>query len=131
MVAAVTEFVAETPALGRSFCPGCEPDADPTLEILDVRWCDAHLPHRDGSPDGTVRSEAFLSGSAEAGGGANRLCCQLHHRDAPRLARRHARRPRDIDPRAIALSADPAGHAVLAAQGIRRDEPFFRAVLAP
>src|SRR5262249_14950289 len=61
--AQVTEFVAETPALGRSFCPGCEPDADPTLEILDVRWCDAHLPHRDGTEDPTVRSEAFLSGS--------------------------------------------------------------------
>ncbi|PYN00691.1 MAG: hypothetical protein DME08_03185 [Candidatus Rokuibacteriota bacterium] len=102
MVAAVTEFVAETPALGRSFCPGCEPDADPTLEILDVRWCDAHLPHRDGSDDGTVRSEAFLSGSAEAGGDANRLWCQLLHRDAPRLARRRPRRPRDIDPRPIA-----------------------------
>src|SRR5205809_137384 len=58
MVAAVTEFVAETPALGRSFCPGCEPDADPTLEILDVRWCDAHLPHRDGSDDGTSRFSA-------------------------------------------------------------------------
>ncbi len=87
----VTEYIAETPALGRAFCPGCEPGADPTREILDVRWCDTHLPGRDGADDATVRSDAFLSGSAEAGGDANRLWCQLLHRESDRP---RSRRPR-------------------------------------
>jgi hypothetical protein len=65
--------------VARSYCPGCEPDADPTREILDVRWCDAHLPSRDGSQDAVVTSDAFLSGSAEAGGDANRRWCEMFH----------------------------------------------------
>jgi hypothetical protein len=88
------EYVAETPALGRAYCPGCEPDADPTREILDVRWCDTHLPQRDGVEDAAVTSEAFLSGSAEAGGDANRRWCALLHRDADAVLRRQPRRSR-------------------------------------
>src|SRR5256886_15497886 len=98
MVAAVTEFVAETPALGRSFCPGCEPDADPTLEILDVRWGDAHLPHRDGSDVGTARSAAFLSGSAEAAGAGDRPWLLAPHRARSKPAGARSRRPGGADP---------------------------------
>ncbi|OLC17340.1 MAG: hypothetical protein AUH29_02160 [Candidatus Rokubacteria bacterium 13_1_40CM_69_27] len=75
----MTEFIADAPVVARSYCPGCEPDADPTREILDVRWCDAHAPTRDGSDDAVVTSDAFLSGSAEAGGDANRRWCELLH----------------------------------------------------
>ena len=41
--------------------------ADPR-EILDVRWCSAHTPESGGLHDAVVRAEAYLSGSAEAGG---------------------------------------------------------------
>jgi hypothetical protein len=71
--------MTDATVVARSYCPGCEPDADPTREILDVRWCDAHAPTRDGSDDAVVTSEAFLSGSAEAGGDANRRWCELLH----------------------------------------------------
>jgi hypothetical protein len=76
----MTDFLADAPVVARAYCPGCEPGADPTREILDVRWCDAHAPQRDGPDDATVTSDAFLSGSAEAGGDANRLWCELLHR---------------------------------------------------
>jgi len=82
----VTEFIADAPIVARSYCPGCEPDADPLAEILDVRWCDAHAPARDGSDDNSVSCEGFMSGSAEAGGDANRRWCQLLH-SAPRRPR--------------------------------------------
>jgi hypothetical protein len=76
----MTDFLTDAPVVARAYCPGCEPDADPTREILDVRWCEAHAPARDGTADNTVTSDAFLSGSAEAGGDANRLWCELLHR---------------------------------------------------
>lgn len=75
----MSDFLSETPSLARAYCPSCEPNADPCREILDVRWCEAHLPVRDGADDGAVTSDAFLSGSAEAGGEANRRWCELIH----------------------------------------------------
>ena len=75
----MTEFITDAAVVARSYCPGCEPDADPTREILDVRWCDAHVPSRDGAEDAVVTSDAFLSGSAEAGGDANRRWCEMFH----------------------------------------------------
>ena len=59
--------------------PGCEPDADPSLEILDVRWCESHSPARDGADDEVVTASAYLSGSAEAGGDDNRRWCDILH----------------------------------------------------
>lgn len=76
----MTDFLTDTPSVARSYCPGCEPDADPCREILDVRWCDAHTPARDGLDDGSVTAEAYLSGSAEAGGSDNRVWCEVIHR---------------------------------------------------
>ncbi|MBI2014106.1 MAG: hypothetical protein HYS77_00975 [Candidatus Rokubacteria bacterium] len=75
----MTDFLTDTPVVARSYCPGCEPDADPFCEILDVRWCDAHAPVRDGPDDTTAASDAYLSGSAEAGGEVNRRWCELLH----------------------------------------------------
>lgn len=76
----VTDFPAEKPPAVRSYCPGCEPDADATREILEVCWCDTHVPARDGADDGLVNAESFLSGSAEAGGDLNRRWCEVIHR---------------------------------------------------
>jgi hypothetical protein len=76
----VTEYLADSPVVSRPYCPGCEPDADPMRELLDVRWCDEHVPVRAGSDDERVDSEAFLSGTAEAGGEMNRRWCELFHR---------------------------------------------------
>jgi hypothetical protein len=78
----VTDFLPDTPAVARPYCPDCEPDADPSREILDVRWCAAHTPAWSGAEDSAVRAEAFLSGSTEAGGDDNRRWCQLLHRPA-------------------------------------------------
>jgi hypothetical protein len=97
----VTDFLAETPSVARLYCPGCEPEADPTAEILDVRWCELHAPVRDGADDAGVTVGAFLSGSAEAGGEDNRRWCEIFHGPgrragplppAPGPARRRRRR---------------------------------------
>jgi hypothetical protein len=81
----------ESPAVARSYCPACEPDADPIREILDVRWCAAHTPAWGGSADGLVSAGAFLSGSAEAGGEDNRRWCEVLHRESPKPARESSR----------------------------------------
>jgi hypothetical protein len=75
----VTEFIPDTPSVARAYCPGCEPNADPSLEILDVRWCESHAPARDGADDEVVSAAAYLSGSAEAGGDDNRRWCEVLH----------------------------------------------------
>ncbi len=72
--------LADTPSVSRPYCPDCEPDANPETEILDVRWCETHMPSRDGLDDETVTAAAYLSGSAEAGGDDNRRWCELLHR---------------------------------------------------
>jgi hypothetical protein len=83
----------------RAYCPGCEPFADVLRELLEVRWCEAHMPPRDGPDDALVRSAAALSGSGEAGGEDNRIWCELVHRRPPRPARgRRGRGARRADP---------------------------------
>lgn len=84
----MTDFLTDSPVIARSYCPGCEPEADPLREILDVRWCDAHAPPRDGPDDAAVTSDAYLSGSAEAGGEVNRRWCEMLHGPASRATRR-------------------------------------------
>jgi hypothetical protein len=88
----VTEFIPDSPSVARAYCPGCEPDADPSLEILDLRWCQTHLPSSQGEDDGTVRVENFLSGTVEAGGDDNRRWCEFFHREAdePAISRRRS-----------------------------------------
>src|SRR5262249_25658383 len=82
---AVTDSLPDTPCVARAYCPGCEPDADPSQEILDVRWCESHSPARDGADDEVVTASAYLSGSAEAGGDDNRRWRDiLHGRAGPR-----------------------------------------------
>lgn len=76
----MTDTLRDTPVVGRAYCPGCEPEADPTLEILDVRWCEAHAPVNTGADDGLVTAAAHLLGSVEAGGDENRRWCEVLHR---------------------------------------------------
>ena len=75
----VTDHLPDTPGIARAYCPGCEPDTDPSQEILDVRWCESHSPARDGPDDEVVATSAYLSGSAEAGGDDNRRWCDVLH----------------------------------------------------
>jgi len=60
------DYLPDTPCVARAYCPGCEPDADPSQEILDVWWCESHSPARDGADDKVVTASAYLSGSAAA-----------------------------------------------------------------
>jgi hypothetical protein len=76
----MSDYIMDTPLMARVFCPGCEPEADPTREILDVHWCETHTPLRDGLDDDTVCASAYLSGSSEAGGEDNRRWCEIFHR---------------------------------------------------
>ena len=77
----MTDLPSEMPPAARGYCPGCEPDADPIREVLDVRWCESHAPAREGIDDAAVHADSYLSGSGEAGGDGNRRWCALLHRD--------------------------------------------------
>ncbi len=77
----MTDAPAATSRVGRSYCPACEPTADPMREILDIRWCDTHTPARDGLDDGKVHFEVAAVLSIEAGGEDNRRWCGLIHRE--------------------------------------------------
>ena len=68
----MTEPIRDTPSVARPYCPACEPDTDPSLEILDVRWCSAHTPVSGGLDDEAVAMESYPAGSGEAGGEDNR-----------------------------------------------------------
>jgi hypothetical protein len=78
----LTEPIRDTPSVARPYCPACEPDTDPSLEILDVRWCSAHTPASSGLDDEAVAMESYPAGSGEAGGEDNRRWCALFHRQA-------------------------------------------------
>lgn len=52
--------------LGEQWCPGCQAERDPSLEILDTRYCDAHTPDQSGTADRIVHKSDMLSGAAEA-----------------------------------------------------------------
>jgi len=78
----VTDFLPDTPSVSRAYCPTCEPDADPSAEILDVRWCSTHTPVSGGLDDESVTVDVYLSGGVEAGGEDNRRWCELLHRSA-------------------------------------------------
>ncbi len=88
----MTEYLRENTAVARSYCPACEPEADPSREILDVHWCVAHAPAWSGADDDLVTVGSLPSGSSEAGGEDNRRWCEILHRELPR-AKAPERRP--------------------------------------
>jgi hypothetical protein len=57
------------------WCPRCAPDGIP--EPWTMRLCNLHTPRLEGSADLCVRSDTFLSGTAEAGGPENRAFCDF------------------------------------------------------
>ena len=59
----MSDIPAETPRIARAYCPACEPDADTLLEILEVQWCNVHMPMREGLDDARVMSDAMLTGA--------------------------------------------------------------------
>ena len=67
--------------LARPCCPGCEPDADPVHEILDIRWCSTHAPSCRGVDDAGLEPDVTW-GNTEAGGEDNRRWCALLHERA-------------------------------------------------
>lgn len=72
----------DTQNLSRDWCPGCEPDIDPSRDIVEVRHCALHpAPSRDGLDDaGALVSSDHLSSTGEAGGTGNQALCDLVHR---------------------------------------------------
>src|SRR5207237_8163402 len=68
----LTEPVRDTPSVARPYCPACEPDTDPSLEILDVRWCSAHTPASGRLDDEAVAEERHPAGDGEARGASKR-----------------------------------------------------------
>jgi hypothetical protein len=60
--------LAPTADLSRKWCPGCDPLADPTLEILQTEWCEAHKPGVRGEDDDVAGYEQPPSGGCEAEG---------------------------------------------------------------
>ena len=84
----LTDFPTEKPLVARAYCPGCEPGADPLREILDVHWCDAHMPCRAGPDDVLATAQGTAYGGAEAGGDDNRRWCALIHRETSDRRRR-------------------------------------------
>jgi hypothetical protein len=74
----------DTPSLGRKCCPGCEPEADEFAEILIFQWCHLHAPPLDGSADGAVSVDGYLSGNVEADGVIGRAFANVIHRPGAR-----------------------------------------------
>lgn len=78
------DHLADTAFLGRHWCPTCEPNVDPTREILETRYCGMHTPPVPGLDDGIVGDIVGMrvSGSVESGGADNRRWCALIHSNA-------------------------------------------------
>lgn len=82
----MTDFLPEKPSVARPYCPGCEPNADVLREILDVRWCETHVPARDGFDDCLLTEQSTAYGGVEAGGEDNRRWCEAIHRRDPEMS---------------------------------------------
>lgn len=61
-----------TKDLSVAYCPGCEPERDPTREILVARWCpDHHAPDTVGLDDAAVQVPSVGAGIASEADGRN------------------------------------------------------------
>lgn len=77
--------LAPTPMLGRSWCPDCEPERDPTREILETRWCGRHALRLGGADDEGVRVRLIGTGGVgDADGAACRQAAETVHRPRER-----------------------------------------------
>jgi hypothetical protein len=57
----MSDHLADTPDLGKKWCPACEPDRDPSVEILDTQYCIVHTPITTGQADGLTPPVANFS----------------------------------------------------------------------
>ena len=76
----MTNYMVDSEYLAKPWCPACEPERDPTVEILETRYCGTHGPTVGGELDGEIVSTGYMSGSAEVGGPDNTLWCNAIHR---------------------------------------------------
>lgn len=53
-----------SPNLGVFWCPGCQPERDPTAEILITDYCEFHKPKLGGVDDGRAGTPALLLGNS-------------------------------------------------------------------
>lgn len=70
----------DTPFLGKRWCPTCEPERDPSREILEVEYCGLHLPDKTGADDSGVTGDSSFGthfGTVESDGRHNRLMSNL------------------------------------------------------
>ena len=58
----------------RDWCPGCEPDIDPSRELVDTKWCVLHKDKAHGVADAAVPDDiaTISTGGAWADGVDNR-----------------------------------------------------------
>jgi hypothetical protein len=90
----VTDFIEpRSSVVVRPYCPTCEPETDPTRDLVELRWCPTHTPAWGGTDDLLVAASALPGGSGEAGGEDNRRWCELIHGEPStrRVKRRAAR----------------------------------------
>jgi hypothetical protein len=90
----VTDFIEpRSSVVVRPYCPTCEPETDPTRDLVELRWCPTHTPAWGGTDDLLVTANALPGGSGEAGGEDNRRWCELIHGEPStrRVKRRAAR----------------------------------------
>lgn len=78
--------MAETENVARRWCPSCEPERDPTREILQVLWCPTHYPRTSGSEDAKVRFGPGLSSTDSEADGED---CAKFARALREAAQRH------------------------------------------
>ena len=62
--------VPESPMVTRAWCPGCDPDIDPTRELVYTRWCDLHQPGVGGAEDARVTAREGFALHAPSEGDA-------------------------------------------------------------
>ena len=79
----MSELIADTRDLSESWCPTCQPDRDPTREVLRVDYCGTHFPDRTGSEDKAALVTMESAGPAATpreGGDEGAAWCDLIHR---------------------------------------------------
>ncbi len=69
----------DTGDLSRKWCPKCEPDADPSREILSVQYCAMHTIDRRGVDDDVITESniSSQSGTSDSEGYTNKLMSDL------------------------------------------------------
>jgi hypothetical protein len=55
----MSDSLPDSEVLGRRVCLGCNPDADPSREILQLYWCTAHEPSTQGEMDAYVNRDRY------------------------------------------------------------------------